>query len=342
MTSIESNTKYPLVSILISSYRQPKPLKLAIESSLNQNYPNLEVIVSDDASGNNDVQSLVTEINDPRLKLNINPKNLGISKNYRVLLFELAQGEYVTLLNGDDYFIDSNYIKAAVDIFQQNENIGLVFGGIEKEIVESGERIVDSYHDELDAIVDGNWFFINYPKGYSIPHVTSVYHRQTAIDLDFYRINTMSEDWESLLRIILNRKIGIINDAVAIKTQHKTNVTKTKELPNFRDNVAYLYVVYEHVKTLSIFDQEELDTWLNQLLKRHHIKWLIKIWYLSPEHEKKYLSYLQETEPKIYTAILLDPKYRGYRLIRKSKLLMRLVFKYIIKQESFIVDLQNY
>lgn len=338
----QPNNSQPLISIMISSYRQPESLKIAIKSALEQDYSNLEVIVSDDASGNDDVKNIVDSFSDSRIKLNINEKNLGRAKNYRVLLYKLAQGKYVTLLNGDDYFVDTNFISRAVSLFESEKNIGLVFGGIEKIIVETNKKIRDSYHDEIKNIVDGNWYFINYPKGFSIPHVSSIYSRSDALALDFYRIDTMSQDWESLLRVILNKKIGIFHETVAIKTQHRSNVTKTQELGHFEANAAYLYSVYNYAKACDIFAEKSLDEWLYALLKRHHTKWLIKIWYLSPEKEKDYLSYLRHAEPKIYKDIVYGPKYLGYKSIRRSKFLMKLVFKYIIKQESFIVDLQNY
>lgn len=306
-----------------------------------QNYSNLEIIISDDASGTSEVLDLITRFDDQRLQLNINEKNLGRAKNYRVLLNDLAKGKYVTLLNGDDYFIDNTYITTAVNLLDSNDNLSLVFGGIEKEILSSGERLRDNYHNGLDSIVDGNWYFINYPKGFSIPHVSSVYPRQDAIDINFYRIDSMSQDWESFLRIILNKKIAIVKNTVAIKTQHPSNVTKTKELSNFEDNVAYLYKVYEFAKELNIFNPQEIDDWLKKLLIRHHTKWLIKIWFLSPTQENNYLDYLKKTEPLVYKNITKDPKYIGYKLIRRSTTLMRLVFKYVIKQESFIADLQE-
>ena len=341
MTSPITNSSLPLVSIMISSYRQIQLLEKAISSALMQDYSNLEIIISDDSSGTCEVLDLIAKFNDPRLQLNINKNNLGRAKNYRVLLNDLAKGKYVTLLNGDDYFIDNTYISTAVNLLDSDESISLVFGGVEKEILSSGERLKDTYHDKLDAIVDGNWYFINYPKGFSIPHVSSVYRRQEAIDIDFYRINSMSQDWESFLRIILNKKIAIVKKIVAIKTQHQSNVTKTKELSNFKDNAAYLYIVHAFVKNLDIFSPQEIDDWLNKLLRRHHTKWLIKIWFLSPSQEKSYLDYLKKTEPLILKQIIQDPKFICYKIIRQSKTLMRLAFKYVIKQESFIADLQE-
>ena len=57
---------FPLFSILIPTYNQEKYIMDAVKSSLMQNYPNLEVIVSDDCS-NDSTSVLVNNIHNPML-----------------------------------------------------------------------------------------------------------------------------------------------------------------------------------------------------------------------------------------------------------------------------------
>jgi len=40
--------KLPLVSVVITSYNRQQWIAQAIESALQQNYPNLEIVVNDD------------------------------------------------------------------------------------------------------------------------------------------------------------------------------------------------------------------------------------------------------------------------------------------------------
>ena len=46
----ENKNAYPLVSIIISTYNRKNLLKRAITSAIKQDYPNIEIIISDDNS----------------------------------------------------------------------------------------------------------------------------------------------------------------------------------------------------------------------------------------------------------------------------------------------------
>lgn len=334
----------PLMSIMISAYNQADVLRSAIDSALAQTYSPLEVIVSDDASTDNDMGALKEEYQDPRVRWFVQPKNLGRAGNYRSMLYDLAKGTYVTLLNGDDYFSDDTYIASAVSILEDNPEVSVVFGEVSKLILNTGKIIEDTFHSSIESlIIDGNKYLMDYPdKGYSIPHATSVYRRQEAIDLEFYRINFMSQDLESFMRLIMDRKLAIINETVAIKRQHPGNVGKMKEMDRFEQNEYWLNSIYKHGIEHSSIPKAELDTWLFKMKKRHHQKWLIKMEYLAPDQIPNYIEFLKKENKEVWDSIRNDLKYMAFKLLKNSDFIMRLIFKYIIKQESFIVDLQDH
>ncbi len=61
--------KNPSVSILIPTYNRASLLDKAVKSALEQNYPNLTVIVSDDASTDNTTDIIAKYLKDTRLTL---------------------------------------------------------------------------------------------------------------------------------------------------------------------------------------------------------------------------------------------------------------------------------
>ena len=91
-----------LVSVAIPTYKG-KYLYKSINSALNQDYKNIEIIVVNDHSPY-DIESIVYSFNDPRIHYYFNPKNIGKEDptiNWNKCL-EYANGEFFVLLCDDD------------------------------------------------------------------------------------------------------------------------------------------------------------------------------------------------------------------------------------------------
>lgn len=95
----------PLVSILLIAYRQPGTVGDALRGALAQRYQPLEILASDDASGDGTWEALceaAAGYSGPhRLVLNRNERNLGIGAHLS-LLAQRAQGELLVVAAGDD------------------------------------------------------------------------------------------------------------------------------------------------------------------------------------------------------------------------------------------------
>ncbi len=109
----------PLVSICIPVYNGEKELFRALESCINQTYKNIEIVISDDGSKDKTEKiALDYASKDKRIKYFKNETNLGAVKNF-LNAFKLASGEFVQLLNHDDW-LSKNYIKEGVKQFNEN------------------------------------------------------------------------------------------------------------------------------------------------------------------------------------------------------------------------------
>ena len=77
----------------------------AIESVLASSYSNFELIIVDDGSSDSTVSiARKYEVEDNRVKLYVNKKNLGDYPN-RNYAATLAKGHYLKYLDSDDYFL---------------------------------------------------------------------------------------------------------------------------------------------------------------------------------------------------------------------------------------------
>lgn len=96
-----ANIKKPLVSVIIPLYDQKEFVGEAIESVLNQSYPNIEIIVVND--GSTDDPSDVLEKYKKDIKL-INQKNKGLAAARNTGIRQ-SGGEYIQLLDADDFLV---------------------------------------------------------------------------------------------------------------------------------------------------------------------------------------------------------------------------------------------
>ena len=92
----------PKISVIVPVYKAEKFLATCIESILNQTYGNLEIILVDD--GSPDSCGKICEkyaLSDSRVKV-VHQKNAGVAAARNVGL-DLAEGDYVTFVDSDDY-----------------------------------------------------------------------------------------------------------------------------------------------------------------------------------------------------------------------------------------------
>lgn len=117
-----------MISIIITAYNVEMYIKQAIESCLNQSYNDLEVIVVEDKSTDNTL-NVINEIanKDKRIKVIQNSVNVGAGMSRRIGT-QAAIGEFILLLDGDDYITD-NFIES---LYQCHLETGadIVSGGI--------------------------------------------------------------------------------------------------------------------------------------------------------------------------------------------------------------------
>ncbi|WP_180255214.1 glycosyltransferase family 2 protein [Bacillus toyonensis] len=94
----------PLVSVLIPTYNRPNYFKIALDSVLAQEYPNIEIIITDDST-NDETYSIVAPLINSFSNLQYfkNSERLGGVKNFQQA-FLRSKGEYINFLMDDDFF----------------------------------------------------------------------------------------------------------------------------------------------------------------------------------------------------------------------------------------------
>jgi len=238
----------PRVSIVIPTYGQQDFISDAISSALDQTYPNLEVIVVDDASPDQTAEK-VAAFRDPRLRYVRNARNLGRVKNYRRALYELATGDWVVNLDGDDFFIDADFISKAVELAYSEPGIVIV-SARRNVVTATGTREplrIDT------TILSGIEALLRYhDQRYHFSHLATLYHRPSALACDFYRMDVISSDWESLLRLALTGKVAYLDRVVGCWNMHGNNASLNNRWRDLADNLEIWGPIYQAACTAQI------------------------------------------------------------------------------------------
>jgi glycosyltransferase involved in cell wall biosynthesis len=113
----------PLVSILVPSFNGAPWLREALDSLLAQTYPNIEILLLDDAS-TDDTAAIAGEY-DGRIRYIRQPRNLGIYDNVNVGIAE-AKGELIATYHADDIYLPT-MVEEQVAYLQAHPEVGAVF-----------------------------------------------------------------------------------------------------------------------------------------------------------------------------------------------------------------------
>lgn len=139
----------PSVSVLMTAYNREKFIAEAIESILASTYQNWELIIVDDCSTDNTLQIAKTyEIKDARVKVYLNPTNLGDYSN-RNKAATYARGKYLKYLDSDDTIFQWG-LEYCVKQMEQYPlaSIGMLYlrdRNMENSIVESSREAIGNH-----------------------------------------------------------------------------------------------------------------------------------------------------------------------------------------------------
>lgn len=112
----------PLISVLMLSFNHDRYISDAINSVLNQNFRDLELIIIDDCSSDNSRRIIEAhQKDDYRIKAFFHRKNMGMAKTANECILK-ATGKYISFLDSDDLWVKSK-LEKQVAILNSNDNL---------------------------------------------------------------------------------------------------------------------------------------------------------------------------------------------------------------------------
>ncbi len=146
----------PLVSFAIPCYNHEKFIAETLESCLDQTYPNIEIVVVDDASQDGSrtiIEDFVRRYPD-KIRAAFNDQNLGQSLTARRAV-AMTRGSFIAGIGSDDVSLP-NRIARGMDLLAANPEIGAVFSRVEL-IDGAGARVENPgmaslFNDKIDNL----------------------------------------------------------------------------------------------------------------------------------------------------------------------------------------------
>jgi len=113
------------ITVILPTIGRPQYIKKALNSILKQDYTDLEILISDNASGYTR-DELIGDCHDSRIKYIQHDRRLESSFHMN-LCINLASSEYLMILSDDD-ILSFSYISNMVEMFSNSKNMTVALG----------------------------------------------------------------------------------------------------------------------------------------------------------------------------------------------------------------------
>lgn len=137
-----AEANWPVVTFAVMAYNQQEFIVDAVESAMAQDYPALELLVSDDCSTDSTfarIEELAREYRGShRLRIHRNPVNLGLIAHVNQI-FEMATGELIVIAAGDDLSLPGRTRELASRYFG-DVRPGLIHSSVTRIDLQGRER----------------------------------------------------------------------------------------------------------------------------------------------------------------------------------------------------------
>ena len=252
------------VSVIVPVYNTEKYLKKCIDSLLNQNFEDYEIIVINDLSPGN-AEKIIKSYNDKKIVYIKNKTNKGIGYN-RNLGIKKAKGEYVCFIDSDDY-VKEDFISKMYNYSKENNLDLCVCDYIN----------VDEEGNILEVFNLSNFGITNYEENNKILCKINLGPCNKLFKKDMLIKNKIEfseklkyEDLSFVALSIKNStKIGKINEQLNYFTVHKNSETTTRDKRVF-DIFKQLDIVRNEYKSGKYLDELTVSVLLNYTIQQRY------------------------------------------------------------------------
>ena len=136
----------PKISVILSAYNEEKFIRKAIESLINQTLEDIEIIIINDGSTDDTLNIINSYAKDDSRIVVVDQENIGLGAS-RNKGMKIATGEYLTFLDGDDWFTEEAFEISYNEAKAKDTDITMY-------------QMIN-YDDETGRVYENDWFNLN-------------------------------------------------------------------------------------------------------------------------------------------------------------------------------------
>lgn len=263
-----------MISVIIPTYNRADLLPRAILSIKNQTFKDLELIVVDDCSTDNtsDIVNNLLGDNDTYIQLN---KNSGSSAKPRNEALKICHGEYITLLDSDDYLAPHCLEIVYRKMIDSKSDIGIIYPG--QCVVDLKGNIKETRHRHKSG------YLFEESLGDCICGVTGALIKAECFKkVGLFDECEVSPHHEMFIRISKEYKFDYVDEYLAyyLRDNHK-NFSAQKNIAEF-----ILNILEKHKDSYDLYPSKRIGLYRN-----------IAILYRRDNNFKKFIKYALMSNP---------------------------------------------
>ena len=214
--------KGPKVSVICLCHNQANYVSAAMQSVLDQTYPNIELVVVDDGSDDRSKEIIQKFITNTSAQYIAIPDSIGNCKAFNRGL-KIATGEYIIDLAADDVLLPTR-VEKGINTFEEQE-IGVEFCNVQN-IDSDGQPL--NVHFTADEVVPEGDIYKELIERYFISPPGMMTKKAVFDDLGGYDENLTYEDFDFWIRSSRRYTYGYTNKILVQKRDVANSLSKAQ------------------------------------------------------------------------------------------------------------------
>ncbi len=248
----------PKISVVIPLFNKEKYIQQTIESVLNQDFKDFEIIIVDDGSTDRSLE-IIRKYNKPEIKI-ITQKNQGVSvaRNNGA---KHANSELIAFLDADDFWLP-NHLKEIYTLYQKFPDAGFFATAYRLKIKNRAYPVVPPLKEKYSILKP----FYRYDKGRALFFTSNFAVKKSVFKKENgFKTGIDGEDTEFFIRLGLKYPLGYSRTITMIHLNEAENSLFNR------------YKFEKKIEILNIFKHhEQNDPDLKTYLDIHRFAWIME------------------------------------------------------------------